>query len=184
MEYLREVTTGDRVLARCTAPFQLFWEFGEERVFAGPHSADLRITSCSAPRGATAVIMVADADAQYELTVMPNRFTTADPESLVKELEHDQPQALRDIVANTIAEMMSRQKLTDSEPETIEEANDFEIDDLEWTEDPWIREVIDEVLEPLENPQREPEPVNTEQPAEATEEPPAVSSDSPEVANS
>lgn len=169
MQTFKEVNPGDRIIARSDRSFTVYTEdMAGEKTFVGPASRDLRITSFTAPKGAIGVVMEYDADAQYELTVMPNRYQKADGESLVKELEHDQPRDIRDLIANTIADLMKRQGHLDGEPESVEEANDFGIHDDEWGDERWAldheakllqEEYLQAASEATESP---PEPVAPE----------------------
>lgn len=145
------VNFGERVVVRSDRDFTVWLIAGDETFLAGPQNAGARITSFTVPRGVTEVIVDCDADAVTTIDVAQNRFTEADARTLVRELEEDRPESVRDLIANTIAETMRRQKLLDSEPESVEEANDFDVDFEAWGDETFARlhlykEVQEELL--------------------------------------
>lgn len=176
MQTFREVTPGDRVVIRCTGPFQVWAGTDEDMKLVGPHSADLRITSFQVQRDWKTLMVDHAADVQLDITCSQNRFSEADESTLFKQLDIGQPQSIRDVVANTVAELLSRQNGAKHEPETVEEANDFDLPEWDWADEEFanahrLRELQAEYVEAVEPP---PEPA-------AEPEPPAPEVAEPEV---
>lgn len=173
-----EVSFGDRVVVRSDRDFTV-WAVGEDETFlVGPHSAGQRITSFTVPRGCKEVMVDCDADSVTTLDRAQNRYSAADPRTLVSELEEDRPESVRDMIANTVAEAMRRSKLVDSEPESIEEANDFDMDFEAWGDEDFAlahayKELEDEFLQANSDVEAEKQP---DQPAASQpDEEPVVS---------
>lgn len=177
MQKIQEVQPGHRVRIRSDRPFYVYLMKGEEVTsFVGPHTADLRTTSFTVPKDTTAIMVECDADSLTTIDVVENRYLKADPTSLVQELEHEGPRDLRDIIANTIADYMRQNGQVETEPESIEEANDFEIAGEDWGDEPFAHAheamlVKEEYLEPVSEPDPEPAP---EPEPEAVADPPAA----------
>lgn len=140
MEKSYEVNPGDRCRVSSDAPFKCYFARPDgTALFVGPPTADLRITSFTVPAGERLLIVDCDADAVTTVDLTQNRFAACDPASLVTELQSDRPRDVRDLIANMIGEYMRKNDQT-SATESIEEANDFELDDLDWADEPFARE--------------------------------------------
>lgn len=177
MERYVEGEPGDRVLVKSSGPFRCFYaQKGAMALFAGPPTADTRITSFKLPEGCDGLIVEYDADEEIHTTLLnPGRVEEVDPVSLVVQLEAEAPMSIRDQVVNEIARLMREQNLLSGEPETVEEANDFEVED-EWTEEPALQmrpetllPVVDETPEetpptPAPDDEQAPEKVPVEEP--------------------
>lgn len=178
MRKVVDVTPGDRCIIRSNKPFLVYAirDGGEDATvesLVGPRSADTRKTSFNVPPGTHVIEVDCVADSQTYVDILPNRFQDLPAEGLTRQLEVDQPMSMRDLVANEIARLLHGRGQAD-EVESIEEANDFDIDDFDWADEVWahIPEVNDEEPEPvppIETPQRAsvPEPEAQEPVAES-----------------
>lgn len=128
MFQFQEVVPGDRVIVRSDRPFRCY--LGQDAVatlFMGPHDEQAKVCSFQVPRGDYTTCQVdCDADAMTTIDVAV-RAETPDPTRLVEELEMASPTNVRDLIANEIARLMHEK--FGMEPESIEEANDFDIED-------------------------------------------------------
>lgn len=164
MQKVREVIEADRVTVRGDKGFACYLEGeGKERLFVGPHSADLRITSFFVPAGYSECVVECPADSLTTVDVMPNRFSEVDETSLLLELEQERPLAIKDLIANQIAQIMRMRGDLEADPESVEEANDFDMADDDWVDEPWsanpAAQLVEEYLYPVEEPESSaPEP--------------------------
>lgn len=136
MEKIKEVASGDRVRVTSDKGFTAYL-IGKEKaetLFVGPRKADLRASSFTVPDGYQEVVVKCDADSLTMVDIVPNRKAEMDPHSMLVTLESDQPRDIKDIIANQIAELLARRGEID-DPETIEEAYDFEMPEETWTEE-------------------------------------------------
>lgn len=181
MRKVESVKPGDRCVISSDAPFKVYltrdaeeMPFTSEVLFVGPHSADLRKTSFSVPPGYPVLEVECDADAVTSIEILPNRFAAADGTTLVSELEKDRPVPIRDLIANEIARLMSVTGQAD-DPETVEEANDFDLGP-EFDDEPWaVVEATEEYFNAPEDAEpvaEQADPVNPEPDAELPENAP------------
>lgn len=139
MEKLIAASAGDRVDIICSEGFRVFATVkGQPGAYVGPPSADLRRTFVTVPEGCDGLLVETKADAyvDFRVTVMPNPKEVPDPTRLIDSASVDRPPSANDLVANLVRRELIKRGLTDDPPETIEEANDFEMDDddLDWFE--------------------------------------------------
>lgn len=147
MEKFIEASPGWKVDILSDQAFRVFAaREGQPTFLVGPAQSDLRRTRLIVPEGCNGFVIETDADARVETDVITNasHFEPHDPERLLKELDDLGPRHVSDVIANEIRRELIRRGLTDDPPETVEEANDFDMpdDDLH----PW--EVIYRDLEP------------------------------------
>lgn len=142
MDKFRDVTPGDRVRVTSDRPFTCYLEGPDsEMLFVGPRVADLRTTSFTVPKGYAVLTVQCEADSLTSIDIAPNRAAQMDEHSMLVALESEQPQDVKDLIANEVARLLSLRGQTHVEPETIEEAYDFDMDDDDFAVDPWAVEV-------------------------------------------
>lgn len=144
MEKTQEVKTGDRVRVSSDKRFSCYLESPQMEhpmLFVGPQNADLRITSFTVPRDYSILTVHCDADSLTTIDVAPNRAAVMDEHSMLIALESDGPQDIKDLIVNEVARLLALRGQLDADHETIEEANDFDMDDDDFGIEPWAQEV-------------------------------------------
>lgn len=183
MQKIQEVNPGARIRVQSDKPFTCYLEKAKQNenpddpvtLFVGPLRGDLRKTSFRVPDGYGVCIVECDADSLTTIDVMPNLPQHLPAEGLVAALETDRPLPMKDVIANEIARILHARGEIDEDPETIEEANDFDLDDLTFDDDEWAQLyhlVRDEELALIEDEEDESPPAGGspgEPPEEAAE---------------
>lgn len=123
---------------------------GIRQALVGPLQADLRKLSCVVPLGHDGIIIETDADAAVEVLDrhIEDPRESVDPVPYAVALERA-PMTVRDHVVNQIARYLAQAR--GEEPETVEEANDFDTgddDEPEWVAE--ARYMVSELLEEAE----------------------------------